>query len=406
MRKLSLSVIGFYLGILTAFSQNATSDSSQYKARKLSLDEVNLVSGYYHQNGNHSAVTGGVGTENLTDFANTIELKLSHYDAKLRKHSYSFELGVDHYTSASSDKIDPYTVSSASMSDTRYYPSVGWSIQNADKGTTVGLNASYSKEYDYRSFGFGGFFTKSSKDNNREFTAKAQAFLDTWKVIYPIELIPPGYGTGAHEERGGGGRLDYIARNSYNASLSYSQVVNQRLQVLLVVEPTYQKGLLATKYQRVYFNDGSEKVENLPNERFKIPLGIRANYFVGDRFILRAFYRYYQDNWGLTAHTFEVEAPVKITPFFSVSPFYRFYSQNGIDYFAPYGAHSAGETYYTSDYDLSKFNSNYVGANFRMVPQKGVFGIQHWNSAEIRYGHYMRNNGLNSDQVTLALQFK
>jgi Protein of unknown function (DUF3570) len=406
MRKLSLTAIGFYFSILTAFSQNTTTDSSSYKSRKLTLDEVNFVSGYYHQNGNHSAVTGGIGTENLTDFANTLELKLSHYDARQRKHAYSLELGVDHYTSASSDKIDPYTISSASMADTRYYPSVAWSLQNEQKGTTFGLNTSYSKEYDYKSFGFGGFFTKASKDNNRELTLKAQAFLDTWKVIYPIELIPPGYGTGAHEERGGGGRLDYIARNSYNASLSFSQIINQRMQVLFVIEPTYQKGLLATKYQRVFFTDGSEQPESLPNDRFKIPIGIRANYFLGDRVILRSFYRYYQDNWGLRAHTVEVELPVKVNPFFSFSPFYRFYMQNGIGYFAPYGAHLPGETYFTSDYDLSKFSSHYAGANFRFVPENGVLGVKHWNSLEIRYGHYIRSTDLNSDQITLALQFK
>src|SRR5881398_2917555 len=133
MRKLTLTAIGMYLGILSAFSQ--TSDSSQYKNRKLQLDEVNFVSGYYHQDGNNSAVTGGIGTEKLTDFANTIELKLSKYDRKFRKHNFSFEVGIDHYTSASSDKIDPHTISSASMSDTRFYPSASWSIQNEKRGT-------------------------------------------------------------------------------------------------------------------------------------------------------------------------------------------------------------------------------------------------------------------------------
>ncbi|MFL5788451.1 MAG: hypothetical protein ACJ748_10400, partial [Flavisolibacter sp.] len=80
MRKLSLSVIGMYLSILSAFSQNTTVDSSAYKTRQLKLEEVNFVSGYYHQNGNNSAVTGGIGTEDLTDFANTIDLKLYKYD--------------------------------------------------------------------------------------------------------------------------------------------------------------------------------------------------------------------------------------------------------------------------------------------------------------------------------------
>src|SRR5881398_3858537 len=100
MRKLTLTAIGMYLGILSAFSQ--TSDSSQYKNRKLQLDEVNFVSGYYHQDGNNSAVTGGIGTEKLTDFANTIDLKMTKYKTPSLAHHWNFEIGVDHYTSASS----------------------------------------------------------------------------------------------------------------------------------------------------------------------------------------------------------------------------------------------------------------------------------------------------------------
>ena len=392
-----------YFGILCAFSQNKTEDSTQYKSKKLTLEEVDFVSGYYQQNGNHSAVTGGTGTEHLTDFANTIDLTLSKYDTRLRKHTLNFEVGVDHYTSASSDKIDPYSLSSASRSDTRFYPSAAWSIQNKNRGTTVGLNASFSKEFDYTSFGIGGSFTKASKDNNREFTAKLQAYLDTWSVIYPFELRTNGSFFG---EEGHSGISGYSPRDSYSGSFSYAQVVNKKMQVLLIAEPTYQKGLLATKYQRVFFMDGSEKAENLPDSRFKIPLGIRANYFLGDKVILRSFYRYYQDNWGLKAHTIELETPVKVTPFVSVSPFYRFYAQNGISYFAPYGQHAPEEAYYTSDYDLSKFTSNYVGANFRIVPQHSVLGMRHFNSLEVRYGHYTRSDGLNSNQVSMHINLK
>ena len=390
-----------YIGILSAFSQNSLQDSTAYKSRKLKLEEINFVSGYYHQNGNNSAVTGGIGTEKLTDFSNTIELKLSKYDSRLRKHSFDFELGIDNYTSASSDKID-HNVSSASLSDTRIYPSVAWSIQNEQKGTTLGFNASFSNEYDYNSIGIGSTFAKASKNNNREFTAKLQAYFDQWSVIYPIELRNNNGPRG--DDRNG--IIGNSPRNSFSASLTYSQIINQRLQVQLIAEPTYQNGLLATKYQRVYFTDGSLKAETLPGKRFKIPVGIRANYFLADKFVIRSFYRYYQDNWGLKAHTFEMETPVKISPFFSISPFYRFYAQNAVPYFAPYAQHNPLAVYYTSDYDLSKFSSNYLGANFRIVPQKGVFGIQHLNSMEVRYGHYMRSNGLNANQLTLHLRFK
>jgi hypothetical protein len=404
MRKISLAAIAMFVSILNSFSQTKTdTDSTAYKSRKLTLDEVNFVSGYYHQNGNNSAVTGGIGTEKLSDIANTIDVKLSKYDSKLRKHTIGLELGVDHYTSASSDKIDPRTISSASMQDTRVYPSVTWNVQNDVKGTNFGLGLSTSKEFDYQSYGAGVNFTKTSKDHNREFTAKLQTYFDTWKVIYPYELKPYGYGSGSHRDPGS---IDYDPRNSFSATLSYAQIINKRLQMLFVFEPTYQKGLLATKYQRDYFTDGSERAETLPDKRLKIPLGVRANYFLGDNIILRSFYRYYQDDWGLKAHTIDLETAIKITPFVSVSPFYRFYTQNAVDYFAPYGQHDPTATYFTSDYDLSKFTSHYVGAGVRMAPPKGVLGVQNWNSVELRYGHYGRSNGLQSNMVTLDLKFK
>jgi len=398
MRKLSLTVIGMYATILAAFSQNS-SDSSLYKNKKLSFDEVDFVSGYYHQNGNNSAVTGGIGSEKLSDFANTIELKLSRYDNKFRRHSFNFELGIDHYSSASSDKIDPSTISSPSHADTRFYPSLGWTIENVNKRTAFGLTGSFSKEFDYKSYGLGASFTKASKDNNRELTVKLQTYFDNWSVIYPIELR-------AASDQTGNGIQGHSPRNSYNGSFSISQIINQNFQVLIIAEPSYQSGLLATKYQRVFFTDGSELTETLPDTRMKIPIGIRANYFLGDRIIIHSFYRYYQDNWGLKAHTIDLELPLKITPFASVSPFYRFYSQNAVDYFAPFGRHNTSEKYFTSDYDLSKFTSQFFGAGIRLAPPKGILGVQRLNSIDLRYGYYQRSNGLHANEISLHLKVK
>ena len=108
MLRISLSAVAIFLGTLAAFSQSLP-DSSAYRNRKLKVEEVNFVSSYYGQDGNNSAVTGGIGTEKLTDFATTIDVKLSRYDHRQRKHTLTGEVGIDVYTSASSDKIDPYS---------------------------------------------------------------------------------------------------------------------------------------------------------------------------------------------------------------------------------------------------------------------------------------------------------
>jgi hypothetical protein len=404
MKKICLTVVGLYFSLFAAFSQNSNSDTA-YKSRKLTFEEANLVSSYYRQNGNNASVTGGIGTEKLSDIANVIDIKLNKWDARNRKHSFDVELGIDHYTSASSDNIDPRNISSASHADTRLYPSVNWSMENQQKGTTIGAGLSLSSEYDYMSYGANILFAQKTKNRNGEFAVKAQVYFDKVSLILPIELRPGYPNIGGNN--GEGENYATSSRNSYSGTLSYSQIVNQRFQLEFLMDVIYQTGYLGLPFHRVFFNNSNlTHVENLPDTRLKIPVAIRANYFLGDKIIIRSSYRYYHDDWGLNAHTFNIETPYKITPFLSISPFFRYSNQSAIDYFAPYKVHTASDQYYTSNYDLSKFNSSFYGAGFRIAPPKGVFGIQRLNMLELRYGHYTRTNGMNSDIVSLNLKFK
>ena len=407
MKKLYLYIAALYLGMFGTYAQNIhqipSGDTSQYKSRKLHLEEANFVSAYYHQDGNNSAVTGGIGTEKLTDVANTFDLQLSKYNKQGRKNTFLFELGVDHYTSASSDKIDPNSISSASMSDIRIYPSLNWTLSNEATGNSYGFTGSFSQEYDYQSVGAGFNLTRLSKDKNRQFDFNLQAFLDTWTVILPVELRGTNYRSGAEEDSRSAGTQP---RNSFSASFGLSQVINKSLQLELIVEPAYQHGLLATKYQRNYFTDGSLRAETLPDNRYKLPIGARLNYFLGDQFVIRTFYRYYMDNWGIKAHTAELEVPVKLSSFISISPFYRYNNQKGTRYFAAYGQHDPAAQYFTSDYDLSTLNSSFYGTGIRFAPPKGVFGWQHLNMLELRYGHYSRSTNLTSNIISLNLKIK
>lgn len=397
MKKICLTVVGLYLGLLAAFSQQGGADSS-YKSRKLKLEEVNLVSSYYQQDGDRAAVTGGIGSQKLTDISNTIDIKLIRYDRKYRKQTWTAEVGIDNYTSASSDKIDPKTISSASYKDNRIYPSFSFSRENETKGTAFGVGLSTSAEYDYLSFGVNAHVAKKTANRMGEFNGKVQAYFDKIKMIYPIELR--GSSDPTVQEDG------WSARNSYSVALSWSQILSQRLQMAFLVDLVQQDGFLSLPFNRVYTEDGVVHAEKLPSNRFKVPMGVRANYFAGDKLILRSYYRYYLDDWGLKAHTASLETVVKINPFFSVSPFYRYYRQTAVDYYQPYRQHKAGGQYFTSNPDLSAFNSHFYGAGIRLSPPGGLFGWQHFNMLELRYGRYDRSNGLNSNIISLHLRYK
>ncbi|WP_027380711.1 DUF3570 domain-containing protein [Chryseobacterium daeguense] len=389
MKKLIISIVALF-GI---FNIKAQENTSSEQPKKLTFDEANLVSSYYKQDGNNSAVTGGTGSEKLTDVSNTIDVTMVKYDKKDRKNKFNFSVGIDHYTSASSDMIDLKANSSASHADNRIYPGLSWSRENETKGSTLMAGVSFSTEFDYQSYGANIGFSQKTANKMGEFTAKFQAYLDQVKLIAPIELR-----TADNEGTSG--------RNTFALSLSYSQIINQNFQIEFLADGIQQTGYLSLPFHRVYFTDHSVHQEALPDKRFKIPLGVRANYFLGDKVILKAYYRYYTDDWGLKSNTFSLETPVKISPFVSVSPFYRYYSQTAAKYFAPYQKHTAFDDFYTSNYDLSKFDSHFYGAGIRFSPKNGLFGIERLNMIEIRYGHYAKSIGMKSDIISLNLRFK
>jgi hypothetical protein len=380
--------------ILSIIHSRAQVDSG-YQSRRLKLEEINLVSSYYQQDGSHAAVTGGEGTQKLTDLANIIDIKLTGFDKRLRKKTLDVEMGIDHYTSASSDRVDLKANTSASYSDTRLYPSATYSLENETKGTTVSAGLSISNEFDYKSLGANIGFSKKTRDKNGELSIKLQTYLDRVKKILPVELR-----TNSAETDGSAGR------NTFAGSISYSQIINTKLQAALLMDVIQQNGFLSLPFYRVYFEDGTVHQERLPGNRFKLPMAARLNYFASDNLIIRTYYRYYLDNWGLRAHTALIELPVKITPFFSISPFYRYYNQSAVRYFAGFKEHPAGDAYYTSNFDLSKFSSSFAGAGFRVSPPNGVLNIQHISMLELRYGHYSKNIDMKANIVSLNIQFK
>ena len=270
-------------------------------------------------------------------------------------------------------------------------------------GFTQGLSYSYSTEYDYKSHGINAFITKLSKDKNTEISVKAGAFFDKYMCILPSELRPYFYPSGAERDQEG---IDYKPRNTFNASISISQVINQRLQVMAMIEPSFQEGLLSTPFHRVFFTNGNSTVEKLPGTRYKLPIGLRLSYFAGDKTVIRAFYRAYVDDWGMTAHTANLEVPYKITPFFSVSPFYRFNVQSAVRYFKPYAQHTTTESFYTSDYDISSFTSQFMGVGLRIATPGGILGLINWNSLELRYGYYSRSNGMVGHSISAHIKIK
>ena len=377
---------------------------------------VDIIGGYYQQEGTHGAVEGGRGTQHLTDVPPAIIVNVP-LDTVSR---LTANMGADFYASASTDRID-FALSTPSAHDVRIHGDFGYSREHKATGTLWGVGAGVSKEYDYLSFNAAASFAKTSRDGNRQLSVAGQVFLDQVTLIQPLELRT-GYVPGTTAAPRDGKNQGTDTRQTYNFTATYSQVLSKRLQAAISTELVSQNGLLSTPFHRVFFRDNpaanlepvlngdfstrfptAARIENLPRARFKYPVSLRLNYYATDLVQLRGFYRFYQDNFGITAHTFELELPVKVTQFFAVYPFYRYHTQTAATSFAPFAQHSVSDTYYTSDYDLAAFSANKLGVGLRYspvygigrfhVPGKDAQGrprVMRFKSLDVRYANYQQ----------------
>jgi len=432
MKKYSI-VIAILISCFS-FAQDKDSTAT-FKKRVLDATEVDYLISYYKQDGIHSAVSGGMGSEKLTDLASNIVVSMPlNADDIL-----TVDVGISAYTSASSSNINPFNGSGASGGG-------GDDDKNVTEpyGTPWLASSGASAEDQ---------LAKLFNEKNTELSLKANAYLDQWRPIYPTELheyskygsnfLNTGYfaGVTVYDESANSSTSylpskfepwQTVNRNSYSLSFSFSQILTKKLQASLFFDVLQQEGMLSTPYHRIYFADKpnyyigqtqyipvyetaenigvyrlADDVERLPSTRFKVPIGIRFNYYVNETLKVRTYYRYYSDDWGITAHTANIEVPFKLSDQFTVYPMYRYFTQTASKYFAPFETHLSTEEYYTSDYDLSKFSSNQYGLGASHVD---IFTKAHiWKfglkNIDFRYNHYSRSDTLEADIASMAFKF-
>lgn len=405
-----------------------TQEETGYKKRVLESAEIDLLFSYYGQDGQNAAVTGGEGTEELTDATSSIVVKIPMNEDDI----LTVDAGISAYTSASSSNVNPldgdanrtvspFSASSgASRQDVLSYFNPSYQHSSDDRNSIVNAKAYVSSEYDYFSVGFGGGYARLFNEKNTEVSINAQVFLDRWNPQYPIELRDGFFdsrttGNGVYNPNFS--TFEQETRNSYSVSLGFSQILSKKLQGSIFMDIVSQTGLLSTPFQRVYFGDVNDffiedfqladDVERLPDSRFKFPIGGRLNYYAGDRIVVRSYYRFYMDDWGITSHTANLEIPIKLSDSFTLYPTYRYYTQTTADYFYPKEIALSTYDFYTSDYDLSAYDAHQYGMGIRykdiFAKSKVLtFGLK---AIDLRFNKYDRSDGLSAFIMTVGTTF-
>lgn len=405
----------------------AQQNSTSYKKKVLEAAELDMLFSYYTQDGQNAAVTGGEGTEELTDATSTLVLRMPLNEDDV----LTIDTGLSAYTSASSSNVNPLDGTNSNVSpfdassgesrtDELFYINPTYQHSSENRNTIWSANGYFSNEYDYFSIGFGGSFAKLFNEKNTEVSVSGRVFLDQWNPQTPIELRPGFFDdriTGNGTYNPNFTEFTNENRNTYSVSLNFSQILSKKLQGSLSLDLVVQNGLLSTPFQRVYFGDVSDffiddfqladDVERLPDTRLKIPVGGRLNYYINDAIILRSYYRFYYDDWGITSHTATIEVPIKLSDAFTLYPSYRYYTQTAADYFFRSEEALSSLEFYTSDFDLSAYQANQLsfGVQYKDIFNNArllFFGLK---AIDLRYSYYNRSNGLNASIFTLSSTF-
>lgn len=472
-------VVLIFTFLLASLGYAQNDETELYKKRVLETAEIDFLYSFYTQDGDNAAVTGGIGTESLTDQTPTIVVSIPLNDDDV----LTIDAGISAYTSASSSNLDPFEISDddddddeenrarqpnpsaspwvessgASKQDVWYNINASYSHASDDRNKLWSANINFATEYDYTSFGFGGSYAKLFNEKNTEVSIKSNVFFDFWSPEYPVEFfatIEKGQSlsnglfaeidvldqNGNTIDKNGANAwsplknklLNNKNRNSYSVSLSFSQILSENAQLSLFADLAYQNGWLANPMQRVYFADRpnfyvgnpsgianyaspssrnifqlADDIERLPDTRFKIPIGGRLNYFINELFVLRTYYRFYFDDWGIQSHTANLEIPIKIKDKFTLYPSYRYYNQTVADHFAPYEQHISTQEFYTSDYDLSEFTANQFSFSIKYTDiftsfHIGKLGLKNVN---LKFSRYERDSGLTANILSFGTTF-
>ena len=361
-------------------------------ATPVSAIDVDFLLNYYDQDGDNSPVTGGIGTEDLQVVSPVIVI-----DWTLSEDwNFEIDFGVDGITSASTDNIDT-VVSSASRQDARAH-TVLTANRRWRENQTWSFGLSVSNEYDYGSVGAHVGWSKDLDQRNTTLAVGLRLYSDT-VYLYDID----------------GENLGQDDRQTIDLSVSSTRVLGPRTVGSVELEYTAQTGLLSTPFHEVIlapsvgFPDGQRIAERLPDSRARMGLGMRLNHSFSKRVAQRVSYRFYNDDWGITAHTLEAEThfrlPTKNEAW--IYPILRFHTQSGSDYFGLPGTFVGDEPYLTADRDLSELTSQKLGLGFRYqfrAKKRGFFS--RLRSFESRVASYSRDDGLDALSVSLAFGWR
>ncbi|KAA0251856.1 MAG: DUF3570 domain-containing protein [Acidobacteria bacterium] len=238
---------------------------------------------------------------------------------------------LDVTTSASGNVVASGSFPTAEYSDKRTFASLAWSKKLGAHLPSVDL--SYGKENDYEARSFG--------------------LSDSWTLLGGRGTLHAGFSYSSDLVEPVTNDLS-LSKRSAGYALGWTWVLGERDLLDVSGSWTSLSGYLDDPYKVVPVGpDGSTQTlpDRRPDSRSRLALVARYGHSFGSRSALKLTYRYYRDDWQVSAHTLEAAYDQRLFGKWVVTPEVRLYTQSAASF---YGARFPVEQpYMSSDYRLS-----------------------------------------------------
>jgi hypothetical protein len=285
---------------------------------------------------------------------------------------------VDNITSASVDVVSQ----GSAYTEDRKEGSIGGDFLYEDATFSVGI--SNSEEDDY--------------------TADTYWFGLTQEFFGGLSTVSMGYARGADEVRRNGSPefQEDVDRRSYR--LGFTQILTKNSLIGMTWETIADKGYLNNPYRSYRFIDATSSIgysyapEIYPSTRTSNAISVRGKYYLRPRSSISAEYRYFNDDWNITAHNIEFGYARALGSAWLVEAGYRYYTQTGADFFSNLFAFEGEQNFMGRDKELSPFDSHTVrvGATYQFMPsdwwllEKGTVNF-YYDLMLFNYDEYTNN---------------
>jgi hypothetical protein len=238
-------------------------------------------------------------------------------------------------TSASGHLVQSGTFPSVEYRDQRKSISLSW--QRKFGAHLPSIDLSYAKENDYIARGFG--------------------ISDAWTMAHGLGTLHYGVAFSRDLVEPVTNRL-HLPKKENGYSLGWTQILGERDVIDISASLMQLSGYLDDPYKVVPVGDiasGLTQPEHRPDTRSRRALVVKFAHAYPWAGALRASYRYYNDSWGIRAHTLELAYDQRFGAGWIVSPEVRLYTQSRASFYG--SSFSAPREFMSADYRLSPFGS-------------------------------------------------